>query len=160
MISFKKGPTKSEAYKQVPLGLDGDSKIKTIEAKFKSSLKKSLKKIRYSGIYSNFWLWNVIFLNLSIAIIFLSLILKYYTKLPEEIGITTGNITRYDTIIDKQLLYFPIFLHILIAVITLIFGIKTQKKLNNIFVIAFFNLFVLSIFEFLGMKNVIGYFIN
>ncbi len=160
MVSFKKAEPKKNKTEQTSLGFEEESRFKTLKSSLLRKFKRLNKEAKYSGIYNNFWLWNVVFLNLAIAFILGILIFTNYSRLPQAVGITLDNIRRYDSIIDKEFLYGIVIFHVLVAFITLLFGIKAQKKLNHLIIAAFFNFAVLGFYEFFAIRDLIYYFIQ
>jgi hypothetical protein len=157
MINLKK-IQKEEVLIQQPLGLEEDSAIKIFLSKSKKKIGKLNTEAKYSGLYKNFWFINVVLLNLSIITVLYFFILKNYETLPSMVGINYNNAVGYDVMLSKSFIYFPVFLHIIVIIFAIFFAIKGQKKLNHLFIVSFFNILALGVFEILGVYNLINYF--
>lgn len=150
---------KEDKVEEMPLGFEEESQVGLKLSKLKKNIFKVEKEILFSGILKNFWLWNIVFLHICLAVILLFLLHKYYSVLPNEIGINLDNSQRLDTLVNKSVLKYFVFIHLAIPVFTIAFAIKNQKRLNPLFVLAFLNYLVLGIIEFLALKDPILYFI-
>ena len=148
---------KERALKQESLGLE-ESRIKNIFPNLKHRFLKLGKEIHYSGIYTNFWLWNIIFANLAISLILFTLINRNYHLLPDKIGLNIDTLKGYDYIISKEVIYPPILIHIIISALTIIFVFRQGKKSNHLLIILLLNIFVLAFFEIKGITFLIDYF--
>jgi hypothetical protein len=150
---------KKSPNQETPLGFEEESKIKQLISGFKRKFKRLNKEAKYSGVYNNFWLWNTIFLNLAIAIILWAVIRTSYDALPQNIGVNIDNIRRYETVIDKSYIFSIVIVHVVFAFLFFAFGLKAQKRLNHLIIAAFFNFLVLGVFEFIGLRGYISYFL-
>ena len=144
--------------RETPLGFDEESKIKQFTSLIRTRFKRINKEAKYSGVYNNFWLWNTIFLNLSLAIILGVYIKSKFGLLPELIGLNIDNVRRFDTVVSKSYLYSIVVAHLVFAVVFFGFGLKAEKRLNHLIIAAFFNFLALGLFEFLGLRSYINYF--
>lgn len=149
---------KKEEYKELPLGLEEKKDYFSLLKSFRKKFIYLNKEVKYSGIYKNFWLWNIVFLNFLSALIFAYLIHKNFSLLPEKVGLNLYGTEDFDTVFKKNSLYAISFIHVFIALITFAFSVKAQKRLNHLFIISFLNYLAISFFEFYALRNVINYF--
>ena len=145
--------------KPLEIGFKVESKLDITKRNLRKRFHFFVEELKVSGFYTNFWMWNFIFLNLLGVFMFLVLIGKYNATLPGLIGINTDSDWAYDITIPKSSLYFVPIFHVLIVIISIVFSIKSHRKLSQLYLAAFFQVLVLMIFEFLGVRNLIVYFL-
>lgn len=143
---------------EISLGFEEENKLKVFLGKIKRNILRLGKETRFSGVFSNIWVWNLVFLHLTLSVVLLVLILKFYNSLPTYIGINIDDIEKLDTLINKQYLYIIVIFHIVLAVTPFLFGLKSGKKLTHLLVISFIYFCVLGVFEFIGLRNLLIYF--
>jgi hypothetical protein len=145
--------------KQMPLGLEEDSKLEVGLSRFKQRFFKAEKELKFSGVFNNFWLWNIVFMHFGTACILLFIYQKYASKLPPQVGINLDNNPTLDMLIDKSSLIYFILIHLFIPLISVFFVIRARRRLDHLLALSYFNYLILLIVEFMAFKGLIFYFL-
>jgi hypothetical protein len=148
---------REKGVREESLGLE-ENRIKNLIPTLKHNVLKFGREIHYSGVYTNLWLWNVIFSNAAISTILYVIVHKNYNLIPSKIGLNLDTVKGYDYIVSKQILYAPIAVHIVISILTFIFVFRQGKKSNHLLILLLLNVFVLSFFEVKGVSYLVEYF--
>jgi hypothetical protein len=160
MLQFQKSSQKKDdKAEQTTLGFEEDSALQVFTSNVKRRIKRLGQEVRYSGAYNNFWLWNIVFLHFTAAIVLGYLVYRYLPQMPDRLGVTIDNVRRYETIVSNEFLYFLVIFHVLCGVATLVFGLKSERRLNHLLIAAFFNFLVLAFYEFFALRDFIFYFL-
>ena len=148
-----------EKLQPLGIGFKEDSTIVVAQSGLKKKFRLLEEQLRVSGFYTNYWMWNIVFLNLLVAFVLGIIIFISFGKLPSQIGFNVNNDSRFDTITPKEYLFLPVVVHLVILLGIFLISFRSQKKLNHLYMVLFFQQLVLAVFEFIAVRNLIAYFI-
>lgn len=152
-------PEPHEELKALEIGFKVESEFDIAKRNIRKKFRFWVEEMKLSGFYTDFWMWNFVFLNIVTIFSILFLIAKYFSQLPDLIGINYDDDWAYDLLVSKNFLYIiPIF-HVIVILLAIYLSIKSQKRLSHIFAAAFFPSLILLFFEILGIRNLIVYFL-
>jgi hypothetical protein len=150
---------KKSEFKPLEIGFNVESRFDIFKRVVRKKYRFYIDEIKLSRFYTDAWMWNFVFLNLFSAFILIFIILHFNSQIPASIGLNLDNDRHYDFILNKEFLFILPFFHLIISSIVIFMSIKSQKKLSHLFVAAFFQISVLTVFELIAVKNFIVYFI-
>lgn len=159
LVSKKTEEDKEFDLKPLEIGFKVESKFEIYKRDFRKKTQAYLEELKISGFFSDTWMWNLVFLNLFMFFVSLILIAQNINNFRSEIGINTNDDQYLDFVLNKNFLFFIPAFHLILATIFLIFGSKSQKKLNYLFISSFFQMLVVVGLELLALKNFIVYFV-
>ena len=99
-----------EKLQPLMIGFDGDSQIDVAKSGIKKRFGILEEELRLTGFYTNYWMWNLVFLNILISFILGITVFFSFNSLPSDIGVNVNNDANLDLILDKQWLYLPVLL--------------------------------------------------
>lgn len=155
LLQLKEEDEKAE---ELSLGFKENSHLQSFFTHLKKTLKEFNIKLQYSGVYSNLYLWNILLMNFIMIFLLSLLLVQNYKNLPQKIGINLDNVERFDTLIDKRLIFLLYIFHLILIGGAVYFVYKSNKKLNHLLFlnVIYFGLFIF--LEYSGLKNFFIYF--
>ncbi len=144
--------------KPLEIGFKVESRFETFQREFRKKRIYYFEELKIGGFYSDLWMWNLVFINLLAFIITTLMISQNYTFLPGIIGVNTNDDRYLDLILPKSTLYILPAFHIIVTIVILYFGSKSQKRLSHLFASSFFQVIVIIIFEIMALQSYIQYF--
>ncbi len=169
MINLRDFKNKSFLTRQLPredsslyplqIGFKVESKFSILRRILRKKLHYFVEELRVTGFHKDVSMWNLIFLNVFFAVAMYYIVSVYFINLPAEVGVNIDMDTNYDFLVYKGWLYFPSFLHSILAICVLIINLKAYRKLSHLMVTFFFYCIVLMYFELIGFISLVRYFL-
>lgn len=149
---------KEEPLSALQIGFQVESRFDIAKRNIRKKYRFFIDELKYNGFFSDFWMWNFIFLNLFLAFLFYYQINIAFGILPESIGLNIDFDRNYDFLISKSLLYIIPSFHVLISFLIILINIKSQRRLSHLFTSSFFHFLIIGIFEFYALVGLLRYF--
>jgi len=112
-------PDPKEELKALEIGFKVESDFDIAKRNFRKKFRLWIEEMKLSGFYTDFWMWNFVFLNIVTIFIVFFLIGKYYGQLPAQIGLNYDDDWSYDQLISKNILYLIPLIHFFVIFISL-----------------------------------------
>lgn len=157
-IKLGKHTSEKPKLAEVPLGFSEIDGVEVGVSRIKRNIHKMNAELKASGAFSNVWLCNIVFFNISLIIIFISLAYNFKEKLSGTVGLNLDDISRLDTPIPQHFLLYLLPLHIALIIGTIGFAFKHHKRISHLFVLAVGYYLVLGVFEIIALKELLVYF--
>jgi len=149
----------NEALHPLEIGFKVESKYDIAKRNLRKKYRNWLEELKAGGFYTDFWMWNFVFINFFASFLLFFTISNYIGKLPEMIGINYDDNWSYDLLLSKNYLFVLPSIHVIIAIVALLIAMRSQKRLSHVFAVAFIQFGILVFFELIGLKNLIFYFL-